>query len=139
MPNGSRQEQLPARLPWGQRDDGPRRTGVMDPNHILVGVGALSIAMTGVGAFRVLNSAAKKIDPSLPLFERGTAAIEKIAAVAQASLETQQILADLREGQEQIRISIACIASDLESVKAKQTPCAAADGAMCRYGVQSHG
>jgi len=91
----------------------------MDGNIILLGAGAISMMTAGAGAYRLLSAAAKRIDPVLPLAERAVCALEREAAAAEKSAEITDVLHDLREGQEQIRISMSALTLEVQEVIAK--------------------
>jgi hypothetical protein len=100
---------------------------------LLMAVAAISMLLTGAGAYRLLSAIARRIDPALPVIERGMSALEKMAGVAQSVADTQKVLLDMREGIEQIRIAMACIFKEIDQTKARKLPCEDPTSGMCLY------
>lgn len=89
---------------------------------VLLGSGGfIGTAMAGVGAFRLFNSGARIIERVPTALERSAEAQERQAVVAEQNAELAKMLYDLRDGQDQIRITMSSLAEHIQEL-----PCALA-------------
>jgi hypothetical protein len=90
----------------------------MDLGPILRDGGAgVALVMAGVGALKFFWGATSSV-VRIPLaLERGAQALERQAAAADQAACVAQSLYELREGQEQIRISMSTLASRTEEIQ----------------------
>jgi hypothetical protein len=100
---------------------------MIDGTSILQAAAAISILMGGAGAFRLLSGGTESIKRIPSALERSAVAAERSADVAEQYASQAQVLLDLREGQEQIRITMSTMAAGMQEL-----PCVMrAPGAKC--------
>ena len=84
---------------------------------LLVGAASISVLMAGIGMFMFLRAGARKIDPAIPLLAKAADALERQVKLQEQKAETATVLYQLREGQEQIRLSMSCLEREVEKVQ----------------------
>jgi hypothetical protein len=90
----------------------------MDWGPILRDGGAgVALVMAGVGALKFFWSATSSVTRIPQALERGANALEQQAAAAEQAAGVAQSLYELREGQEQIRISMSTLAARQEQLQ----------------------
>ena len=88
----------------------------MDPGTLLGGLLSgtgvlLGTSMAGLGALRFFNASADSVKRIPAALERAAESSERQALASERAADVTVVLADLREGQDQIRISLASLAA----------------------------
>ena len=90
---------------------------MIDPQGLLAGSGAfLGCTMAGAGALKLCLSGAHAVGRIPAALERSAEAAERQAKVAEESASLAKTLYDLREGQEQIRLTMSSIAASVQEL-----------------------
>ena len=90
---------------------------MMDTVIFLHAGGGIAMTMAGVGALKFFFSASESVKRVPDALERSATAQEKQAEAAEQSADIACVLHDLREGQEQMRLSMSALTLEVQDLK----------------------
>jgi len=96
---------------------------MIDVGNIMGGAGILlGSSMAGAGALKMFLSGAQSVGRISDALERTANAAERQAAVAEQYAKLSETLYDLREGQEQIRVTMSTLAGRVQELPCVTSP-----------------
>ena len=95
----------------------------MNEHGIMLIVAVFSVLLGGAGMFKLLTALARRVDPALPIQERGVKALETIAIAAPAVNENTRLLTEMRDMVQEFSISFSALAKEFDELKRRRLPC----------------